>query len=633
MTHMIQASQQSSRRKTILVLISGLVVLGIGGILSLQKSNSKFFFGSAEQNFGVLTQPAIEGPFEYTVTAKGVVNSRRFANLESEVDGFATVLWLIPAGTQVHEPLRSEVDGTVTSVQHPTPNRSIVIVTSQEGEQHRYTYEKRLDSSEVVVTPGDKVRRRTILAGDVVCRLDAAELELKEKNFEILVNDYKAEFDKAGQDIEIRRALNESNDSQARLDAELAELDLKKYLEGTYPQESDKLKGEIQQARESLKRAQEMFQFTQQVAEKGYKNGDQVEAARLNVLKLQQALDGKEVSLEVYSTYDHDRTLLELSEKAINLKRETKRIHLIGEAAMAQFRKILASRERVYNIYRERLEDIRRQIAACTVVATQAGQVVYATEGYRTPEPTEVGQQVRERQDLIHLPDLSDMMVDAGIHETLISYVHAGLPAHITVDSMPGVVFESRISELSDVPLPGQWPNYDRKEYRADFKIDLPENCTHQLRPGMTANVEILVEQIAEPVTQVPLQSVVKAGGHCFLWVATPDGIQRREIEVGPSNDETFVVTDGVLPGDQIVLQPQDHFADEIDELRERYEERQPPAQPPHEIARLEEDDFPQSEEEFLEMIGFYDTPDTRETDALAEPRKPKASAVSAVGD
>lgn len=628
MTHTTHTPRKFSSTTIISSACFVLVGLGIWSVPLFSESGSPLFFANGDDSVVMQTEVVVEAPFDHAITAKGIVNSQRFANLESEVDGYATVLWLIPPGAEVYEPLRSQVDGVVKSVQHPSPEQSVIVVTTKDGERHRYLFERKQDVSEVVVTPGDKVRRRDILAGDIVCRLDASELELKEKNYEIRVNDYLANFEKSKQDVEIRRALNESKNSRAKLNAELAQLDLEQYLEGTYPQQIEKLQGQIQQSREDLKRAEESYQFTQRVATKGYKSEDEVEKSRLKVLKLQHSVNDQQKSLDVLEDFNHHRDLLELSEKAENLKREEKRIRLMGEAAMAQYRMILASRERVYNIYKERLNNIRKQVAACTIVAPQAGQVIYATEGRRTPEPTAVGQKVRERQDLIHLPDLSDMKVDARIHESLISHIHEGLPALITVDSLPGEVFESRISELSAVPMPGRWPNYDRKEYHATLEIDIPEKLSRQLRPGMTANVEILVEQINEPVIQVPMQSIIHAGTRHFLWVATASGPQQREIEVGHSNDETFIVIDGVQPGEQVVVKPLDHFSEEIAELRERYAEELQPTWQPQEIAQTEEEEIPQSEEEFLTMIGFYAD---READAPAAEQK--SEAVSSIGD
>ena len=139
-----------------------------------------------------------------------------------------------------------------------------------------------------------------------------------------------------------------------------------------------------------------------------------------------------------------------------------------------------------------------------------------------------------------------------------------------------------------------------------ELNIEIPPEFALKLRPGMTAEVEILVDQISDPVTQVPLTAVVKTGGKYFVWAKFGDHFLRKEIVVGPSNDDTFVVEEGLTAQEEVVLHPFDHFLDEILELQKQY-----PNQPEMEWDETEiveqDDNMPHSEEEFLQMIGVDD--------------------------
>lgn len=596
-------------------------------------SDSVLKLATDEEGNAIETGVVREAPFEHAILAKGEVDSHKKSTLISEVDDSTRILWLAPAGEDVAAPLCSPVNGIVKTIRHPNRKLSVIVVESEEGDRQTYQFHKQTQLSAVVVTPGERVRKKQILAGDVVCRLDSSELEKSEQKYEIRVNDYRALFDKAVKDVEIRQVLNESNNSQAELKAQLAELDLQKYLKGSYPQQIEKLEGEIQSSREDLTRAREAYEFSERMAFKGYKDLDEVEKARLKVMKLEFAVKNQEKSREVLQDFSHERTLLQLRETALHLKRHAKRVKLAGEASMAQYRVLRASRERVYNIYKQRLDWIREQIKACTLVAPQAGKVVIATSGSsRSPTVLEEGLSVRERQKILYLPDLSDMKVEARIHESMISHVREGLEAKVVIDSLPQDVLECKLTSLSTLPVPGRYPNYDQRDYIAEFRIEIPDHLEGELRPGMMAEVEILANKIEEPVIQVPMNAVIQTGSKYFAWIPFGESVLRREITVSLSNDESFVVRDGLLEGEQVVLNPHVHFPIEVAGLRNQHPD--PIQANPNwkSEERVEEETLPQSEEEFFEMIGYLEKEEVTEPEVDFSVRKPVAS-TSSIGD
>ncbi len=85
----------------------------------------------------------------------------------------------------------------------------------------------------------------------------------------------------------------------------------------------------------------------------------------------------------------------------------------------------------------------------------------------------------------------------------------------------------------------------------------------------MTAELRIIVQQRAEDVLQIPVQSVLSLGGQYFTYALTPEGGERRALKVGDSNDEFMEVLDGVREGEKVIMNPRTHFADEIAELED----------------------------------------------------------------
>jgi hypothetical protein len=90
------------------------------------------------------------------------------------------------------------------------------------------------------------------------------------------------------------------------------------------------------------------------------------------------------------------------------------------------------------------------------------------------------------------------------------------------------------------------------KEYATIVKIDGQQEG---IKPGMTAEVEILVEHL-KGVLALPVAAVVEQRGKFFCWVKQGGKLERRPLVLGMSNDEFIEVKDGVEAGDEVILNP-----------------------------------------------------------------------------
>ena len=86
----------------------------------------------------------------------------------------------------------------------------------------------------------------------------------------------------------------------------------------------------------------------------------------------------------------------------------------------------------------------RSERAAATIRAEQPGLIVYATSADwrgRNTDPIEEGITLRERQEIIHLPDLSSVVAKIAVPEAVVERVKPGQGAVVTVDALPDVPF------------------------------------------------------------------------------------------------------------------------------------------------------------------------------------------------
>ncbi|MFM7036228.1 MAG: efflux RND transporter periplasmic adaptor subunit [Planctomycetaceae bacterium] len=567
----------STRAGRAIPIILGLLTVPVlGAAWLLYPERVKGLFGAGNSTAATSTwisRRAEKGPFRIVITENGTVDSLRNSTLSNSVEGSTTIISLVPEGSKVNAPTLAEFDGVVQFLDAASESTKSVKLVAEDGREK--TYELVFgEHTELLVKDRQKLRKGEFIAGDVCCELDSSTLVEKDKEQQIKVTTARANLEKAGKDIEIQETTNESNVAKARLAEDLALLSLVSYTSpgGEYQQELETVKGDIKKTEEELSINKEEYERIRDQARLGYANVNQLESARLKVTQSQILLGVNKGKLEVLQKYTRPKKEKELSQTAEDSKRETQRARLEGEALMTQMKAAYDAAALTLGVEEEKLIMFQRQIKACRLVATQAGEVVYASQkSSRGSEPVviEEGAAVRERQAVINLPDLENMKIDARIHESKISRVMIGQPVEIEIDAIPGDPYRGRLQSISSVPIPGSWPNTDLKEYEAIVEIRDDSARIRKLKPGMTAQIRVVVEDRKEPTLQIPVQSVVSFSGHYYTYVVAPSGkeAERRELKVGDANDEYMEILDGVAEGDMVIMSPKTHFSQELAEL------------------------------------------------------------------
>jgi hypothetical protein len=143
------------------------------------------------------------------------------------------------------------------------------------------------------------------------------------------------------------------------------------------------------------------------------------------------------------------------------------------------------------------------------------------------------------------------MIAEISVHESSVDKVRPGQSARITVDSLPDTTFTGKVLKVA--PLPDAQRGFlspDIKVYTTQVSI---EGLHESLRPGKSAKVEILVEQLQD-VAIVPVLAVANREGKKLCYVVTPQGAQPREVQTGAFNNTFVQITDGLAAGDQVLL-------------------------------------------------------------------------------
>src|SRR5262249_7425939 len=87
-----------------------------------------------------------------------------------------------------------------------------------------------------------------------------------------------------------------------------------------------------------------------------------------------------------------------------------------------------------------------------------------------------------------------------------------------------------------------------------DVTVQIEEK-DQRLKPGLTATLDIIVEQ-QQDVISIPLAAVVSRQGEHFVLVPNSGKVEERKVLRGPSTDHNVIVKEGLRAGEQVILGP-----------------------------------------------------------------------------
>jgi len=336
--------------------------------------------------------------------------------------------------------------------------------------------------------------------------------------------------------------------------------DIEKLEDGEAKQQLRNLQDELQVSQEEYLLAQDRIEGQRRLEARGFITPTELEAEELNINKSFNKQQEKETALKLYIQYtfpkDAEQKLSDYENAIMSYQRQVK--ENIAKEAQEEAR--LSSAERKFNLERVKLADINEQLEAATIRALRPGLVVYGASNqnssrYRgsNQEAIQEGATVRERQAILTIPDMREMAVKVNIHESAVQRVAVGQRVNVSIDAFPderltGVVI--RVAVVADSA--NAFMNPDLKVYPTTIKID----GTHDwLRPGMSSQVEILVDRL-EDVVYVPIQAVTYIDESRVVYVDNGGRPERREVQTGSFSEQFIEIVSGLREGEQVLLLP-----------------------------------------------------------------------------
>jgi len=407
-----------------------------------------------------------------------------------------------------------------------------------------------------LISEGTRVKK-----GDLLLELDSSDLKDFKVDQEIKVQNSQAAFIGTRENLSVVENQAKSNVDKARLSYEFAKQDHKKYIEGEYPNELTEAESRITLAREELLRSKEKLEWSKRLYAENYLSQTELQQDELAESRNKLNLEKAENDLDLLKDYTHKRKVDELQSNVTQAEMALERTQRKAKADIIQAQADFRAKEAEYNRQQDKLKKAEDMIAKTKIHAPSDGLVVYASSAMGghphsrgRQQPLEEGQTIREQQELIHLPTNTSVKAEITIPETSVEKIKINMPVRVTIEALPGEVFNGYVAKIA--PLPNaqmMWfMDTNLNVYNTDIYL---ENNGFELRTGMNCTVEIVIEQHND-VVYVPIQCVIRVKGEPTVYTMDGKSYEPRKIEIGLDNNKMVHVLSGLKPGEKVLLNP-----------------------------------------------------------------------------
>ena len=347
----------------------------------------------------------------------------------------------------------------------------------------------------------------------------------------------------------------ESEIQAATLKVEFAASDLEKFTKGQALQSQRNAQIEITNVLENLEIAQERLDWSEKLYKEGFETKANLDKDRLSVSQTKLKLEQAQRALWMVETYDNPKLKRSMEAALQEAKENLDRVQLQGERKLAQFTADVESQKKTLELSQTKLDRDKKQLVATKIYAPQDGLVVYGSAGgghFSSESMIEEGAVVRNRQEIIKLPDVVEMKLLVKIHESHINQLRLGQPAFVVLDSMPDQRFRGKVNKVAPLPdSQSRWGNPDLKVYATEILVTdkLPD-----VKPGVSARAEIIITNLTATLS-VPIQAVTTRKGKQVVFLASAPQ-EPTPVTVGMYNTKFIEIYSGLKDGDQVLLAP-----------------------------------------------------------------------------
>lgn len=200
---------------------------------------------------------------------------------------------------------------------------------------------------------------------------------------------------------------------------------------------------------------------------------------------------------------------------------------------------------RLLNIPQSQIDEVIKNKKASPYVELKAN-----TSGTVVKKQVEQGDYVKQGQPLLQIANLGHVWAVFQAYESDLPFIHKGQQVQFTAEALPGETFTGRVTFID--------PVLNGKTRTAGIRVEMA-NGSGRFKPEMllVGNVAASMQRYADEGVIIPKSAVLWTGKRSVVYVK--DDVEEqptfllRQITLGPSLPDGYVVLDGLAEGEEIV--------------------------------------------------------------------------------
>jgi multidrug efflux pump subunit AcrA (membrane-fusion protein) len=375
-------------------------------------------------------------------------------------------------------------------------------------------------------------------AGDVIVQLDSREIEEH-------LNPIRDQMQQARQRLadsrtEAGRRLENAKSAVAMAEQKIA---LTKEQNAA---DLERAQAQLDQVAREREYADGQLAKTQRLFDQGLATSDQLDQQKKE--QREQAFAAQKAATALANT----RRQAEEKERSASVGLEKAQLDLT--AAQIGSRRTVEAAQHALEGLQTQVEEGEREMRGCTLRTGVPGLVLLGTswdEGGR--HPLRVGDEVWTGMQVARVVDPNRVRVNCEIEEIDIRRIQPHQKVRLRVGTARGVAFPGTLESIDNIAIESPWWHGGNPGRRTFTALVAVEASDKRLKPGTTAWLEIVVENVKGKIA-VPLQAVFHAGGETVVYRKVKAGFQRVPVTLGPRNDLYCAVMHGLRDGDRVAI-------------------------------------------------------------------------------
>jgi len=438
---------------------------------------------------------------------------------------------------QLSTVLETDFDITVKAVGALDASKSHMVSSAIKGDKGKIIY---------LVKDGARVNN-----GDILVKLDPTPFEEKIHALSGDIKSLEAAVDIAQQMVEWDKNQIEQEIRTTEFNLEVAELDIRRLIEGEGPLRLASLKEDMDKAKEDYNRYSLYVEELINLEKKGQSSKSEISLARGKTAELKKKYESAQKKYDIYKKHVLPSLIEKGRAKAKQTEMELGRIRKGSVFKVAKAMSRLMEVQGKLQTARASLRLAQSELKKTIIHAPFSGlTILYETFREGQKRKPRVGDKVWQNQPLLYLPSISSMIVKTKVREIDIHKISVNQKCTIQVDAYPSVLFNGKVTFIGVLASEGVGGSAGEKSFQLTIAL---EGEDKRLRPGMTARVFILTDR-ARKVLSVPVQAIFDESGtkYCYLYMGTH--FKKVKVSLGRQNEDTVEIISGLNKGNKISL-------------------------------------------------------------------------------